>query len=106
MSDYDKWFHVEWASTLHNLTFEVAIEVIIRHQRGALASVTTQISSAEANINDVSMSEDDNSGMGTSKLYFLIEVKDRIHLARVLRAIRHAPEVISVRRTRQELNSD
>ncbi len=106
LSDYDKWFHVEWASTLHNLTFEVAIEVIIRHQRGALASVTTQISSAEANINDVSMSEDDNSGMGTSKLYFLIEVKDRIHLARVLRAIRHAPEVISVRRTRQELNSD
>lgn len=104
LSDYDKWFHVEWANTLHNRTFEVAIEVIIRHQRGALASVTTQISSTEANISDVSMSEnyDNNNGVSTSKLYFLIEVRDRVHLARVLRALRHAPEVIRVRRTRQE----
>ena len=64
-----------------------------------LAKVAAAISDAGSNIENVSM--DDERGIYTS-IYFNVQVGDRIHLARVMRAIRHIPEVVRINRVKTD----
>jgi guanosine-3',5'-bis(diphosphate) 3'-pyrophosphohydrolase len=92
-----KWVDVEWERDSGRL-FEVSIKVEAENRRGVLAKVAAEIAEAGSNIQHVTM--DDEHGVYTS-LYFTLQVSNRVHLARVLRALRHIPEVVRISRVRE-----
>ncbi|MGE5384407.1 MAG: RelA/SpoT family protein [Betaproteobacteria bacterium] len=92
-----KWIEVEWAPDKGRL-FDVSIRVMVHNQRGVLARVATGISEAGSNIEDVSV--DPRPEHVFTVLYFTIQVADRLHLARVMRALRRIPDVMRIARER------
>lgn len=95
--DSQKWVDVEWAPEV-NSQFDVRIRVEIRNQRGVLAKISAAIAEADSNIVHISM--DDAGGLYTT-LFFTLQVRDRKHLASVMRNIRHIPEVSRIARIRE-----
>ena len=61
-----------------------------------LAAVAAAIASTETNIDHVSIDEQDSD---TAVLTFELRVRDRRHLARLVRVIRRMPDVTRVTRT-------
>ncbi len=94
----DKWVDVDWEFE-PGRSYEVAIRAVASNQPGVLAKLAAAIAEGSANIAHVSM--DDERGAYTS-LYFTLQVIDRIHLARVMRNMRHVPEVVRINRSKGE----
>ena len=80
----EKWVQVEWEQDIGR-EFPARILLNTRNQRGVLATVAAAISDAYANIENVDMKESDGSH---TWMRFIIEVRDRRHLAQVMRRIR------------------
>jgi len=93
-SDPDKWLDVEWAPDTARM-FDVGIRVEVVNQRGVLAKVAAAIAESGSNIDNVSMDED---GSTYTSMHFTLQVSNRLHLARVMRSLRHIPEVIRISR--------
>jgi (p)ppGpp synthase/HD superfamily hydrolase len=93
----DQWIDVEWDSHTTRL-FQAAINVTVENQRGVLAKVASEIASAASNIDAISMDED-RALFRT--MHLVLEVANRQHLARVLRALRRLPDVKKISRTRE-----
>ncbi len=90
----EQWIDVQWADKIEGV-FPVSLRVDVKNQRGVLASVAAAISEQDANIDTVSF--DDRDGQYTT-MDFTVEVRDRVHLARILRAIRRLETVVRVNR--------
>jgi len=88
---------VEWAPDVEG-TFETGLRLLVADRRGLLAELATAIANAEANINAVSMERPD--GGNELAMFFAVQVRDRGHLAQVMRSLRRVPEVRRVQRTR------
>ena len=97
-SDPEKWIEVDWSPDTDR-TFAVGIRVIAANQRGVLAKVAATIAEGDSNIDNVSM--DDERGIYTS-LNFTIEVRDRLHLARLMKTLRRIAEVVRIHRVREQ----
>ena len=95
-TDPDKWLDVEWAPDPGRM-FVVSIRVTVANQRGVLAKVAAAIAEDGSNIDNVSMDEDRSAYTG---MQFTLQVTDRLHLARIMRGLRHIPEVIRIARMR------
>jgi RelA/SpoT family (p)ppGpp synthetase len=93
----DQWIDVEWDRQPSRL-FQTAVRVMVTNQRGVLAKVASEIADAGSNIDAISMEED--RAVFTTML-FVIEVGNRLHLARVMRALRRLPEVEKLARVRE-----
>ena len=93
-SERGNWVDVEWEPGISGV-FEASIKVVARNVRGVLARIAAGIAEAGSNIINISM--DDDSGEATT-LFFTLQVSDRIHLARILRALRRVPEVVRITR--------
>jgi RelA/SpoT family (p)ppGpp synthetase len=91
----DKWISVSWEKKLERL-FSSEIRVEVANRMGVLAAVAASIAGTETNIDHVSLVERD---VDTSTLIFELQVRDRKHLARVMRTIRNMPDVLKVIRT-------
>jgi GTP diphosphokinase / guanosine-3',5'-bis(diphosphate) 3'-diphosphatase len=94
--DRGKWLDVEWAAEGGRM-FDVSIRVTVVNQRGVLAKVAAAIAEHGSNIGNVSMDEDRSANTG---MQFTLQVTDRLHLAHIVRGLRHIPEVIRIARTR------
>ncbi|HVC48784.1 MAG TPA: bifunctional (p)ppGpp synthetase/guanosine-3',5'-bis(diphosphate) 3'-pyrophosphohydrolase [Burkholderiales bacterium] len=94
----ERWVDIEWDSMAPKQYYPVTLRVMVANQRGVLAQAAARIAEAGSNINNVSMSEDDGSAY--TSLYFTIQVENRIHLARIIRALRTIPEVVKISRDR------
>lgn len=92
--DPDKWVDVTWDVQLDK-QFEVGIRIIVANQRGVLAKVAAAIASEGSDIDNVRMEEE--AGAYTS-LYFTVSVQNRLHLARLIRALRALHEVVRIMR--------
>ena len=77
--------------------FQSEIRLDVTNQRGALATIAAAIAEQSANIENVQMTDRDDRYVSMT---FIITVRDRVHLARVLRAIRAIKHVTRVQRTR------
>ena len=93
----DQWIDVEWDRQPSRL-FQTAVRVVVANQRGVLAKVASEIADAASNIDAISMEED--RAVFTTML-FILEVANRQHLARVMRALRRLPEVEKLARARE-----
>jgi GTP diphosphokinase / guanosine-3',5'-bis(diphosphate) 3'-diphosphatase len=91
----EKWLSVAWESTRGRL-FSSEIQLEINNRVGVLAAVASRIAETETNIDQVALEERD---VNSSSLRFQLQVRDRKHLARVIRTIRRMPDVQRVFRT-------
>ncbi len=92
----DKWIDVEWQGDVEG-EFPAEIRIDVSNQRGVLATVAAGISESGSNIENISIEERD--GLDTS-MSFTVTVKDRKHLAHIMRCIRNIPDVMRVSRSK------
>jgi (p)ppGpp synthase/HD superfamily hydrolase len=90
----EKWIDLQWEQQIER-AFPVTIRVEVRNKRGVLASVAAAIADTEANIDSFSFDERDGAHRGMN---FTVEVRDRVHLAQIMRRIRLQGEVIRISR--------
>ncbi len=95
--DSERWMHVEWADELTR-PFETTVHVLVSNGKGVLAQVAAAISAAEADITHLDM--DSGRGSDVVELRLMVSVRDRVHLADVLRALRRSATVQRVSRYR------
>jgi GTP pyrophosphokinase len=88
---------VEWAPDVQGV-FETGIRLLVSDRRGLLADLALAIADADANIDTVSMERPDGSEV--IAMFFGVQVRDRRHLAQVLRSLRRIPNVKRAQRTR------
>ena len=91
----EKWLPVSWQSSTDR-AFNSQIRVDVQNRMGVLAAIAAAIASTETNIDHVSVEERD---VNTSAILFELKVRDRKHLAHVVRTIRRMPDVLRVART-------
>ncbi len=96
--DRGRWVDVEWEPTQDRM-FDVTIRVLTKDSRGVLARVASAVSEEDCNIQNVTM--DNEQGIYTA-LNLTIQVRDRMHLASVMRAVRRVPEVMRIGRARSD----
>ena len=91
----EKWLSVAWEET-HGRLFSSEIQLEINNRVGVLAAVASSIAETETNIDQVQLEERDVSN---SWLRIQLQVRDRKHLAQVIKTIRRMPDVQRVFRT-------
>ena len=88
----EKCLMVDWDEDLDQL-FHVRIQVKLQHVSGAFADVAKAIAEQGSNINHVDLHEGTDS---IRKMDFVIDVKNRVHLAKIVKAIYRINNVTKV----------
>lgn len=93
--DSERFLQVEWADepVRH---FETDLIVTVANGKGVLARVASAIAVAEADITHVDMG--DEPAQTATDIRFTVSVRDRIHLADVLRSLKRTTSVIKAQR--------
>ncbi|MBK1688736.1 RelA/SpoT family protein [Rubrivivax gelatinosus] len=91
--DSERWMRVEWAEELTR-SFPTTVVALVHNGKGVLAQIASAVAAAEADITHLDM--DQEPAAETTELRLLISVRDRVHLAEVLRTLRRAPAVLRV----------
>jgi guanosine-3',5'-bis(diphosphate) 3'-pyrophosphohydrolase len=95
--DSDQIVDVEWAPQVDG-AFEAGVRLLVDDRRGLLARLATEIADAGANIEYLSMERPD--GDRVVNMFFSVQVRDRRHLAHVMRSLRRISEVRRIHRAR------
>jgi len=96
--DAEHWIATTWAEELTR-PFEAAVSLLLNNGKGVLAQVASAVSSAQADITHISMSED-SQHHETAEMNLLLSVRDRLHLADVLRTLKRSTAVLKVWRVK------
>ena len=91
----DKWLSVSWQAGVDRL-YAVEVRVEVANRVGVLAALASDIAGTQTNIDHVSMLESDTDA---STIIFELQVRDRKHLAKVIKSVRKMPDVLRVIRT-------
>jgi GTP diphosphokinase / guanosine-3',5'-bis(diphosphate) 3'-diphosphatase len=91
----EHWQPVNWQRT-GSRHFLSELRVQTANRMGMLAALSAAISASETNINNVTVETRDAD---TSDMHFVLEVRDRQHLARIVRMLRRMEDVRRVTRT-------
>ena len=95
--DSERFIAVDWSDEPVR-AFETDLLVTVSNGKGVLARVAAAMASAEADITQVEIEQ--GSGQGATDLRFSVEVRDRIHLAAVMRNVKRANSVLRVQRVK------
>jgi GTP diphosphokinase / guanosine-3',5'-bis(diphosphate) 3'-diphosphatase len=95
--DHDKWVDVEWEPNA-NTFFNVSLNILVINERGVLAKITSVIADSEANIDNISVDEGDGSSF--SNLRFIVQVRNRLHLADLIRNLRKISKINRINRVK------
>ena len=95
--DSERWMGVDWAEQ-PTRTFETAVTLLVNNGKGVLAQVAQAVSEAEADITHIEMGNE--PAAETTELQLLLSVRDRLHLADVMRALKRSPAVLRVSRVK------
>lgn len=90
----EKYIFMQWADKVAG-EFPIELKVEVLNKRGVLATLANALSEKDANIQDVHIDERDSRH---NTMTFLINVRDRQHLAKVIRRIREIDIVTRVLR--------
>ena len=95
-ADPDRWIELTWARdpATH---FTVGLDVSAENERGVLGRIAVAIAEAESNILNVHVDDEDAR---VALIHFKVQVRDRTHLARVIRTLRRVKHVHRVARPR------
>ncbi|SMB23411.1 bifunctional (p)ppGpp synthetase II and guanosine-3',5'-bis pyrophosphate 3'-pyrophosphohydrolase [Sterolibacterium denitrificans] len=92
----DNWIEVEWDPASSG-SYETSVRIVAENRRGALARMTAAIAAADSDILNLQIDADPDV---CTTLQFTLLVNSRVHLARIMRSLRHLPEVVRISRTR------
>ena len=92
----DKWLDVEWQPA-GDARFPVDIRVEVVDQRGELATLAAAIADMDCNIANVQLNNRDGIHAVDD---FTLEVRDRVHLARIMKRLRTLKSVRRIIRKR------
>ncbi len=85
----ERWIPVAWdTNTARHLSTRLDVTVI--NERGVLGRLAAEITDADSNIIHLTMQDE---ATATGVLHLTVQVDSRKHLAQVIRAIRHVPQV-------------
>jgi GTP pyrophosphokinase len=101
--DPDKWLDVEWDSDSKKL-FKVNVRMVVVNERGMLAKLAAGISDVGSNIDNVSIEEPDGSQY--ANVNFTVQVRNRVHLAELMRNLRKIPDVMRINRVKGVHNEE
>jgi GTP pyrophosphokinase len=96
--DPERVLDVAWDPETTKL-FEVSIKTVVANERGVLAKVAAEIAEADSNIQNVAVDPED--GGSYTNMFFTLQVSNRLHLARIMRALRRIPEVARIARVKE-----
>lgn len=89
----ENYLDVAWGKDITR-TFEVKLRIVAANRHGVLARIAAAIAKTESNIDDVDMeSEKDYTTMS-----FVLQVRNRYHLAQVIRNLRRIKEIARITR--------
>ncbi|HEX6363425.1 MAG TPA: ACT domain-containing protein, partial [Albitalea sp.] len=95
--DSERWMKVEWAEQ-PTRPFETGVTVLLKNGKGVLAEVAAAVAAAEADITHIDMGDEPASP--TTELNLLLSVRDRLHLADVMRTLKRSHRVLRVTRVK------
>ncbi|MBC7598531.1 MAG: bifunctional (p)ppGpp synthetase/guanosine-3',5'-bis(diphosphate) 3'-pyrophosphohydrolase [Polaromonas sp.] len=95
--DSERFIAVDWSDE-PTRAFETGLLVTVSSGKGVLARVAAALASAEADITHVDMGQD--AAQEATDLRFGVAVRDRVHLASVMRNVKRTPSVLRVQRAR------
>jgi len=90
------WLDVEWSQDAAG-DFPVEIRIEILNQRGSLATVASTISEQNSNIENVTVVDQDDR---ISVDLITLTVKDRVHLAKIMRRLKELSIVLKITRVK------
>jgi len=90
----EKLLDVNWANEQHE-TYLAEIQIEVKNQRGALATIANEIAKTKTDIERVRSEDKDET---YSLMNFIIGVRDRTHLAQVMRFLKRVPIVEKIHR--------
>jgi GTP diphosphokinase / guanosine-3',5'-bis(diphosphate) 3'-diphosphatase len=93
--DGERFLQVEWADEPVR-PFSTTVVVTVTNGKGVLARVASAIAAAEADITHLDMG--DEPAQTATDIRFSIAVRDRQHLAEVLRSLKRTPSVVKAQR--------
>ena len=96
--DAERFLEVEWADE-PTRAFDTTVVVTVANGKGVLARVAAAIAAAEADITHLDMG--DEPAQTATDIHFSVAVRDRHHLAQVLRSLKRTPSVIKAQRLKQ-----
>lgn len=92
----ERWIPVVWdQNTARHLT--TRLDVTLLNERGVLGRLAAEVTRADSNIIHLTMQDD---AMSSGVLHLTVQVDSRKHLAQVIRAIRHVPQVQKIVRVK------
>jgi GTP pyrophosphokinase/guanosine-3',5'-bis(diphosphate) 3'-pyrophosphohydrolase len=100
LRDAEHWIQVDWAEEMSR-SFEAGIGLLLKNGKGVLAQVAQAVAQAEADITHIAMG-DEAALRENAEMTLLIGVRDRLHLAEVLRVLRRSPPVLQVWRIKPQ----
>ena len=90
----EKYIFIQWAESVEG-EFPVELRIDVLNQRGVLATLANKLAEFDANIQNVHIDERDGHH---NTITFLLSTKNRIHLAKVIKALKSIPTVTRVMR--------
>ena len=93
--DSEAWLKVDWAEQ-PTRPFETGVALLLRNGKGVLAEVATAVAAAEADITHIDMG--DQAASETAELKLVLAVRDRLHLADVIRTLKRSAAVLRISR--------
>jgi GTP diphosphokinase / guanosine-3',5'-bis(diphosphate) 3'-diphosphatase len=90
------WLDVEWSQDATG-EFPAELRLEVLNQRGSLATVATTISENGSNIENVTVIEQDSR---VCVDLITVSVKDRVHLAQIMRKLKDLPIVVKITRVK------
>jgi RelA/SpoT family (p)ppGpp synthetase len=100
-ADPERWIDLQWAEETSG-TFAVNLDIGAQNRRGVLGRIAVAIAEADSNILNVHIDDEEAEVV---VIHFKIQVRDRQHLARVVRALRRITQVSRVLRVRSTARS-
>jgi GTP pyrophosphokinase len=95
LRDGERFLEVEWADEPVR-SFDTTVVVTVTNGKGVLARVASSIAAAEADITHVDMG--DEPAQTATDIRFSVAVRDRQHLADVLRSLKRTTSVLKAQR--------
>ncbi len=90
------WIRVQWGKQTRG-TFACAVEIDVKERRRVLAAVSAVMAEQDVNIDDFYV-EPHVSNTDWRTLHCILEVRNRDHLAQIIRQLRNIDDVVVIRR--------
>lgn len=95
LDNAERYIELQWEENIA-ADFKIQLTIDIVNEKGVLAKIAGYIASSDADINDIGVDTDEGR---FTKMHLLVTVKNRIHLAKIIKRLRQIKEVIRITRS-------